>query len=95
MRLLLQQPSPVWRTFHVEEISVMRDVPRRLHRLHTSTTPTTPTASTSSTARSESQQSGVASGTEQPQTSSTPEVVSIFYNWHSMVHSPQYKISEI
>ncbi|XP_059468302.1 nicolin-1-like [Neocloeon triangulifer] len=30
MRILLQQPSPVWRTFHIEQISVLKDLPRRL-----------------------------------------------------------------
>lgn len=34
MRLLLQQPSPVWRTFHVEEMAVLRELPRRVPRLH-------------------------------------------------------------
>ncbi|KAK6626003.1 hypothetical protein RUM43_006307 [Polyplax serrata] len=29
MRLILRQPSPVWKTFHVEEINVYKDVPRR------------------------------------------------------------------
>lgn len=29
MRLILRQPSPVWKTFHVEEINVYKDLPRR------------------------------------------------------------------
>ncbi|XP_046986212.1 nicolin-1-like [Schistocerca americana] len=29
LRLVLRQPSPVWRTFHVEELNVFRDPPRR------------------------------------------------------------------
>lgn len=28
IRLVLRQPSPVWRTFHIEEINVYRDMPR-------------------------------------------------------------------
>ncbi|GLG93712.1 Nicolin-1 [Gryllus bimaculatus] len=32
IRLILRQPSPVWRTFHVEELNVYRDVPRRASR---------------------------------------------------------------
>lgn len=31
-RLVLRQPSPVWRTFHVEELNVYRDWPRRVPR---------------------------------------------------------------
>lgn len=31
-RLVLRQPSPVWRTFHVEELNVYRDLPRRIPR---------------------------------------------------------------
>lgn len=29
MRIVLRQPSPVWRTFHIEEINVYKDLPRR------------------------------------------------------------------
>lgn len=29
MRVVLRQPSPVWRTFHIEEINVYKDLPRR------------------------------------------------------------------
>lgn len=31
-RLVLRQPSPVWRTFHVEELNVYHDLPRRVPR---------------------------------------------------------------
>ncbi|XP_021917748.1 nicolin-1-like isoform X2 [Zootermopsis nevadensis] len=31
-RLVLRQPSPVWHTFHVEELNVYRDLPRRVPR---------------------------------------------------------------
>ncbi|CAB3375894.1 Hypothetical predicted protein [Cloeon dipterum] len=31
IRILLQQPSPVWRTFHIEQITVLRDLPRRMN----------------------------------------------------------------
>lgn len=29
MRIILRQPSPVWKTFHIEEINVYKDLPRR------------------------------------------------------------------
>jgi len=31
-RLVLRQPSPVWHTFHIEELNVYRDLPRRVPR---------------------------------------------------------------
>ena len=32
MRLVLRQPSPSWHTFHVEEIRVFAEPPRRVRR---------------------------------------------------------------
>ncbi|PSN47079.1 hypothetical protein C0J52_19316 [Blattella germanica] len=32
VRLVLRQPSPIWRTFHVEELNVYRDLPHRIPR---------------------------------------------------------------
>ncbi|XP_069693468.1 nicolin-1-like isoform X2 [Periplaneta americana] len=32
MRLILKQPSPVWKTFHIEEISLKKEIPRRVPR---------------------------------------------------------------
>ena len=32
LRLVLRQPSPVWRTFHIEELNVYHDLPRRVPR---------------------------------------------------------------
>jgi hypothetical protein len=31
-RLVLRQPSPIWCTFHVEELNVYHDLPRRVPR---------------------------------------------------------------
>lgn len=31
-RLVLRQPSPIWRTFHVEELNVYHNLPRRIPR---------------------------------------------------------------
>ena len=32
LRLVLRQPSPVWRTFHIEDLNVYHDLPRRVPR---------------------------------------------------------------